>query len=546
MQASQSSRATLAFTGLYRLGILIFLATLVYNHTQLITHEYPLDYNESGMLTITSTLVEGSSPFARDNQPIRISVYPVAYNLLVAPFVPFAGNTLEVHRAVAAVFILACAALCYVVCRRNNATRTDSIAAACLIYGGLLFYSTPIASPNSLGTLLFLCAAAIPWMYRFSSQSLAVALVLGILAYFTKQYFIAALGYVALYTFLTVSKSRALLFGLASVAALALSLLLVANIAPYYIDNTLFIIQAGAAWSLSNDFVFPQFVDFGKIYYPLLAVLVLALLYHWWTREAPTADTRETLHLLQIRELNKPLIHQQPDYFLYCCACSVLIVVFALGKNPGNHVTYLMQVILPFLVIGVVNLITLTPKLAWLFRCLLVIAMCNSYILLAADFSVEDKNWQKIRQEIAAADHIYASTLVLPDVLAQGKPIYLNGHTRYFSLGSMKSPRFTRENKSDRVAEIWEDYVNHIASKIRNREFDLLVMDNWMHLPSSLANPDLDLESLLGSHYEQTDAFGLHLVDRPGGGSYRIKLYRPSAPPVPSLPAPQEKVVGER
>jgi hypothetical protein len=65
---------------------------------------------------------------------------------------------------------------------------------------------------------LFLSAIIIPWVYGFSKRSLCAAIILGILAFYTKQYFIACLGYVAFYLFIAEAKKRAVYFGLAVLA----------------------------------------------------------------------------------------------------------------------------------------------------------------------------------------------------------------------------------------------------------------------------------------------------------------------------------------
>ena len=156
MTANYLAKLGIALNSIYLACIILFAVGITYNHIQLISHDYPLDYNEGGMLAITSTIEQGGNPYSLQSQPARISVYPILYNLLVAPLSQAFGATLELHRLVAGLFILASCAILFYVCRKESAARTESFAAATLLYAGLLYYSTPIASPNSLGLFLFL------------------------------------------------------------------------------------------------------------------------------------------------------------------------------------------------------------------------------------------------------------------------------------------------------------------------------------------------------------------------------------------------------
>jgi hypothetical protein len=517
----------------YALCILAFLSAFANHHFKLITHEYPLDRNEPGMLVITQTLVDGSNPFARETQPAHMSCYPALYNALVAPVTRVTGNSLAVHRAMAGAFILACCALVYGVCRRESVPSADSLAAAALFYGALLFYSSPIASPNSVGLLLFLAAIFVPWACRFSTAGLAMSVVLGILAFFSKQYFIASLGYVALYVFIAESKKRAIYFGLGALTLLALGLALVSSIAPYYLDNTFFghvslheLLAAEDPYGL----VVTQFKDFTVVYYPLLLILALAGL-RWYRTRPPSGTaipaTERGRDSIDLFDLGQPLLAVKPDYILLCCGCSVLIIALVLGKNPGNYLTYLLQLILPFLLAATVRSIAETSPWRWLCRALLMLAMYNSYGLLSTNFYVDESKWRQVRSEIAAADNIYASPLVLQEVLKTGSPVYLNGHTAYFPFGSMKPAFFERRREEDRVAEIWDRYVKNLGESLQRREFDLVLLDNWMTLPVSLSGQGPDLKASLEHNYRQVDQFVLPLMQRPGGGRYRVRVYKP-------------------
>ena len=237
--------------------------------------------------------------------------------------------------------------------------------------------------------------------------------------------------------------------------------------------------------------------------------------------------------LINVFDFDKPLLLRKPNYIWVCCTCSVIIIVLVLGRNPGNHLTYLFQLISPFLLVGIFALITDMPKWRWPFRILIVLALYNSYSMLPKDFSVKEDSWRRIRKEISEANDVYASTLVLKEIMQKGAPVYLSGSTRYFILGNNKPSFLVKTNKEHTVPEVWERYVNFIQDKLRKKEFDLLLIDNWLLLPNSILGSEPDTLTVLKRHYKRTDTIILPLVKRPGGGKYRIRVWKP----IPGKPA---------
>ena len=530
MTANFSAKPGIALNSIYLTCIILFASGITYNHIQLISHEYPLDYNEGGMLVITSTLEQGESPYSLQSQPARISVYPILYNSLVAQFSRAFGATLELHRAVAAIFIFACCATCFYLCRKESVAITESFTAAALLYAGLLHYSTPIASPNSLGLFLFLSAITIPWVYGFSKRSLGTAIVLGILAFYTKQYFIACLGYVALYLFIAESKKRAVFFGLTALATFIVVMIFVFYISPYYFDDTFFAVQSAAKFTSSYEHLITQLKEYALIYLPLLIVLVAWLVKKCCSRLFLSTQHGENLprkNLVNFFDIDAPLLLLKPNYIWMCCACSMFIISLSLGKSLGNYLTYFFQLISPFLLVGIFALISDMPKWRWPIKILIVFALYNNYTMLPTDFSVEENNWQIIRQEIAEADDLYASTLVLQETLEKNAPIYLNGHTRYFPFGEDKPARFMKSDEEKRVSVIWERHIELIQTKIKTQAFDVLLIDQYMVFPSSSQNSAADTKALLEANYKRTADLILPLASRRGAGSFNVQIWKP-------------------
>ena len=535
MTENYSAKLGITLNSIYLACIILFAVGITYNHIQLISHDHPLDYNEGGMLAITSTIEQGGNPYSLQSQPARISVYPILYNLLLAPLSHAFGTTLELHRLVAGLFILACCAIIFYVCRKELVARTESFAAATLLYAGLLYYSTPIASPNSLGLLLFLSAIIIPWVYGFSKRSLCTAIILGILAFYTKQYFIACLGYIAFYLFLAESKKRAMAFGLASLTAFIVAMIFVSYTSPYYFDNTFFAVQSVSKLASSYAHLVTQFREYTLTYLPLLIILAAWSVQKCYSRIFSSTQQAQNLQkkkLVSFADMDAPLLLQKPNYIWICCTCSILIIVASLGRNVANHLTYFFQLISPFLLAGIFALISDMPKWLWPTRILIVLALYNSYAMLPKDFSVEEKNWQIVRQEIAEADDLYASTIVLQEVIKKDLPIYLNGHTRYFPFAKDRLAAFGQRPKSTSISKLWDNHIELIQTKIKNQEFDLLLIDRHMVFPSTSQNPAAGTQTLLEAHYKRTTDVPLLLANRLGGGKFNVQIWKP----IPDIP----------
>ncbi|MDC0362146.1 hypothetical protein OAN12_03800 [Halioglobus sp.] len=452
------------------------------------------------------------------------------YNFIVAPAAVLFNNSLTLHRLISALFIAASCAICFLLCRKRLVSRTDSAIAASLFYAALLFYSTPIASPNSLGLFLFLTAIAIPYICGFSKRTLAATIGCSILAFFTKQYFLASLGYVALYLFLAISKKQSIIFGLFAVSLLVISIFLVEYTSPYFLHNTLFTVHSSAAAASDYGRVFSELTAYVGIYYPLFAIPLIAAAYKICApRRIDVAIPDQGLpkNRFNFFAIDKPFLSIRPDYMRVCLACSIMVISFALGSNPGNHLTYLMQLITPFLLISIFSTVCETPRWRQVFIILIILMMYNSHAMLSTDLSVNEKNWGKIRRYLAAANDVYASTLVLPEIVREGGPVYADGHTRYFPFGESKPALFVKSNPAETAAAIWERHVRSIEQKILSQEYDLILMDQWMNMPMSLTGLGADPATALQTHYKKTDVFNLPLARRPGGGLFRMEVYEP-------------------
>ena len=175
---------------LFPTATLVLLLCLIHHHWQIISAPVPLDLYEGTMPLITGIIAEGLNPYTREFQPHAADVYPPLYNMLVAPLTHIFGNTFLLHRSVSAVFMLIAIGLCSMATQEITRNWRFALATFALMYAALLFYGTPVASTNAPGVAIFVASWMVPWYLKFSRNSLGFAIVCGVLAFYTKQYFI--------------------------------------------------------------------------------------------------------------------------------------------------------------------------------------------------------------------------------------------------------------------------------------------------------------------------------------------------------------------
>jgi len=513
---------------------MIFFVLLLYNHFQLITASVPLDYYESSMPAITSVIAQGQNPYTLESVPSNTDVYPPLYNIIVAPITLIFGNTLQVHRLVAGIFIIASCLVCFFVTLKSSRSPLHSMAAAVILYAALLYYSTPVASPNSTGMFFFMLSIVVPWIYRFSDKSLAMALIFGLLAFYSKQYFVVGLLFLCLYLFIAISIKRALVYGLFVGFGAVTSLAIVYVSSPYYLDNTIFSIRDLVDQVLSYEVMFKQLDFFCRTYSSFLVLLLLTGGYAFWKnyRATPGRKTVSRRFAINLKALDEPLISKKPDYFWFCFMCASVVIILILGRNPGNYMTYLFQLMSPFLLIAGFTFIEKSGCHSILLYPFIFYCFFQTYTILPRDFSINPThkaNWDRLVALMNDHDHIYTSPVLLMPVVEGRKKIYANGHTRYFNWSRNKPDFFQKVVEEERVSSIWKKHVLGIYELIEAQKFDLIVLDRSTRIPNSsedMKNAKQGMR-LLQKFYKRRKILPVSLVDRPGGGKVVIQIWQP-------------------
>jgi len=272
---------------------------------------------------------------------------------------------------------------------------------------------------------------------------------------------------------------------------------------------------------------------YGLVSLPLLAILLMQSMVMSFSRPATVPSNsraRGRLMGINLLDLSAPLLSRAPDYFWMCVACSLTIVVFILGKNPGNYLSYHFQLISPFLVIVTFTFVSRAVKLKALSQLLVLVAFYASYTILSHDFTVrKPESWQRLEQTIAAAEKVYGTPLILGKILEKGGEIYQNGHTVYFLFASGKPAWMVRKNPEATVRRLWEKHIEKIYSMIEAQEFDLVILDKWTEIPRPLpgTHDDRDGTELLQRYYRLRETIPVHLAHRRGGGMFQVQIWEP-------------------
>lgn len=511
---------------------MILLLGLLHHHWQIVTAPVPLDLYEGTMPLITSIIAEGQNPYTKAFQPQAADVYPPLYNMLVAPLTRIFGNTFELHRSVSAIFIFAAVIFCGLASAKVSGSRRHGFAAATMFYAALLFYATPVSSTNAPGVAVYLIGLLIPWYFRFSNASLLFGLVCGVLTFYTKQYFILSMAMLCLYTFLYVSMSRALMLGILYACALISSLAIVHATSPYYLDNTLFAPSAAMKGLQSWEILAIQLRMYAHTYSGLLLVMFAATTAAVIKLGAAGSMAKIRTHLQLARKgIKGPLLSANGDFFWFCLLWSSIVIVFYLGRNPGNYMTYLFQLMSPFLLIlAFRSMASLPPKMA-IIAPLALFSIYQAYAILPKDFSTNLDSWRQVEKLIQENDQILATQMLVMPLLRNNKEVHQDGHTFYFPLAVKKPTFFIKEKEEDRVSAIWNEYITNLYRKIERKEFDLILVSPWEIRGIFERNPppfkDISGRKFLSRHYKTEQTIKLSMTDRYGGGTYSVQVWRP-------------------
>ena len=447
-----TTRVTSWFNRIFVAGLLFFIIwLLVYAWNVIVTYG-PVGYREGANMLLTEYILKGRNPFVLMNQPLMNTNKGAFYNLLVVPFAAIFGNTLALHRVISIVFILLSCGLVIWCLRNFKINWPVSIAGGALVFAGLLFYVGPTARADGLGTFLYLVSGLIPYMRKFDRQSLLISATAGILAFFTKPYFILSFGIVAFYIFLFLSKKKALVLMIGTSLVLLAAAVMVRRFFPCYFLNT--ILNNASNEASHVDFLLKQLAVFAGVFAPLLLIFFLT---------NPIC-------------LEKPFLSMPFDYFgfFFFCAFDAILL---LGQNTGNYMVYLFQLMAPPLVI--LALKNLKPRVSFRALVTLPLLLINLYLLsfhmLYPNTPPPAEQWSEVNQLLAESKKVLNSPILVPEMIRLGLQPIDSGSTEYYYRtqpydGNLIAPLYSATKMRG------DDYLYEIENNIRTKGFDKIII----------------------------------------------------------------------
>ncbi|MEP7145448.1 MAG: hypothetical protein ABI792_00415 [bacterium] len=474
--------------------VLFFFSSLVIiksvkSHYRFISHPYQLEYREGAALNITQLFLDHRNPFSIEEQPQNTYVYGFVYPLAVTPFAQQFGNTLFVHRSFVYFFIWATCLLVFYVLIKKKANYVFAFAAITILHQSIVnAANTAVARPESLGIFLFTLGIIIPRIWNFSKASLSASIILGVIGYLTKPYYVLVIPIIAAYLFIFVSKRKSLIYTIVSCFVLLLIITITSFIFPLYINNTFINHLNDSLYNYNH--MKDQVAEYAEINVYLILINILSCIIIFWkflhrhltkTVEQLFEYSRNMFRVnfnFNITKKDDPLIKSRFD-LLFAFSLSVVLILFIvkLGGNVGNyHASYLFHLASPLLIIITFQLLEKTSnKMYKSFAAVLLIVTMN------IEFETPEYDFNKFTSCFKQMDELIKrskNTLNSPEnvsiMIQENKPVYNSGHSEYFS-GERNRSRILASSYNG-VSERIKEYQDEIDRRIIQKEFDLILL----------------------------------------------------------------------
>ena len=446
-----SGKVTKVFRWLLIAGLIFFIPWLLFYAGNVIVTQGPVEYREGANLLLTDYILHGKNPFLLNNQPLMNTNKGAFYNLVMLPFAALFGSTLAIHRIISILFILLASALVGWSLLRFKTGLPFALAGGSIVFASLLFLTGPISRADGLGTFLYLVAGIVPFMRKFDRTSLAISALAGILAFFTKPYFLLSVGVVALYLFLFDSKKKGFLYGAITMMVLLAICLVVRKFFPCYFLNTILNNTSNGANHV--DFLVNQLIRFAEIFAPLLLIFLLTNRIH----------------------LNRPFVQIPYDYFgfFFLCTSAAILV---LGQNNGNYMVYLFQLMTPPLVILAFKNLDSTKIWSAITVPLTLLNLgLLCFWMLYPNTPPSVDQWKEVDQLLASSKKVLNSPVLVSEMVRLGlQPIDSGSSQYYYRTDSYSGNLIAPDYAATKMRG--DDYLYEIETTIKEKGFDRIII----------------------------------------------------------------------
>jgi len=522
-----------SFIVIFLLLCLYFALNLLYYHYQLIVDPNPQAYREGGILLITDYLIKGINPFNIESMPLAYNAYGIVYHIVVYPFAKLFGSTLLIHRLVTGIFILLSCYILLLALLKSNVKFYLLIPALLIFYISLLFNDSSLSKPCSVGEFLFLCSVLIPFIHNYRNKSLFISIITGLLAFYTKPYFILGSVILGLYLFLFKSKKIGFLYSVIFGVMFLVSAFFVNLFFDSYFLNTMYVNVVVASNYLPH--VIQQFSDFTILNIGLIAILIL-IVSEILVRNVEFIK----FNIISFRwidgisskmnlfNMTSPLVRTNISLALFGVIVTSLIVALKLSGHNGNWMVYLFQLISPFFILLTFSLIANKPdKIFVIIIPLLTLSLFLYYSYLPHKHYTCNE-WNKINQLIESNENILNSPAIAPLLIENNKRLYDSGQTEYYlyMANRVENQFFNSLAKYDfinsrlskyksKIIKSAKDYNRDINEQLKNKKFDVVIL-------TDMRSPVVSMDTV-NKYYQKYDSVTVCMSHT---SSWKLNIYQ--------------------
>ncbi|MEO5357664.1 MAG: hypothetical protein H7844_10250 [Nitrospirae bacterium YQR-1] len=499
VEDNKSNLIKIVFVFLIVFYSFVFIKTANY-HVSLIYYPHQVDVAELEMVLSTDLLLKGKNPYDFVNHPMYLNCYGIVYNYMTLPvhkilsfmYPGLSGIFILSHRMTAGIFIVLSVMLTAAIMYSLKYKLIFIYGAAVIQYVSLLFLCTPLTRPDSLGTFLYLLSIAVPWRLNYSKNSVIASIILGLLAFYTKGYFVIGVLIVISYIFLFLSKKTGIKYLVTFITCFVVSAVIVNEFYEAYFYDTLIMQYNTNVFQV--DMMIKQSVYFILCNIGLFLYLSISLYFALSANyQAVVKQIRSFFENINLLNADKPLFYSKTSIFSYAAFVSLCLLELKLGCTTGAWMTYYMQLFLPFFLIYTLNIklsFIRTPVILMLMSAVSAYSVYSlsmySKIITPYSFIMDDPSkrfrrevveqfWSTINGYVKTSKNILVSKEFNFVVFNMGKGVYDSGVNNYFNKVTPKNKVLKYFFPKDFRA-LHESFENDIDTKIKNKFFDVLIL----------------------------------------------------------------------
>jgi hypothetical protein len=454
-------------------------------HLFILFAPWQLGYREGAVLLQVRGLLHGINVYSPEQLPLYLNVYGSIYNSVGWLFCKMMGGGFFPLRLISFLSILASLLLLNDILRRRRVLGDIRLALCLYMYFGLLFGSTPLAQPDALGFLSFILCFWLFEVFQIRLWSILMIIVLSLLGFLIKLYFVIAAPLVISYVFLFRSKKMGLVFTAIFLGALVSTYVLDTRLLPGYLSLIL-ALTSGNATPLSlhsTIYMLKQTSEFTGMY---LGAILLCLQY----RKSSSDSWGERL-----RSLSFPC---------YASVVVLALLTFKLGHHGGAIITYYVQLLAPFMLVSIaptdVGMRGHVPRFAALQ--LILVYLLTAVITVKAVHSPfrvmrMGRQMSASYQDVLPYHEVLGSPMLVSTLLDQQKSVYYSGQSEYFmGVADKKALLLPGLDPSPTdCSRIEAAFEERISNMIVTRQFDMIVTDGQEYIPDKQ-------KELIRTHYQ--------------------------------------------